>query len=268
MCIKKNIKLFVNNNEESIKCADIVKKKFRENGFRVVDNDNYEIAIAIGGDGSFIRMLKANNFREDLYYVGINAGHLGFLQEVKINDIDKFIKELINDEFQIEELGVQETKVYLDNKEYTHYSSNEILVRDDNLDLVKSKVMIDNDLLENFTGDGILISTSLGSTAQNLGYHGSIIYTNFAALQITPIAPINSKIYSSLVNSVIIPSGKVIKLIPENKKVRITVDGVHHIYNNVEYISSTIGDKKVKCLRFSHYNFPQKINEKLLSKLI
>ena len=45
----------------------------------------------------------------------------------------------------------------------------------------------------------------------------------------------------------------------------VTIDGENNIYEEVENINTSIKDKKIKCLRFSHYNFPQKINEKLLS---
>ena len=85
---------------------------------------------------------------------------------------------------------------------------NEIVVRDKNLKVVKLDINIDNDLLENFMGDGVLISTSSGSTAHNLSYGGSIVYPTFSSLQITPMGPINSKAYKSLVNSVIVPDKK------------------------------------------------------------
>ena len=126
-------------------------------------------------------------------------------------------------------------------------------------------INIDNDLLERFMGDGILISTSSGSTAHNLSYGGSIIYPTFSSLQITPMGPINSKAYKSLVNSVIIPDKKEITLIPENKSLLLTIDGKNKVYSDVETISTKIDDKKIKCFRLSHYNFPEKINEKLLS---
>ena len=45
----------------------------------------------------------------------------------------------------------------------------------------------------------------------------------------------------------------------------ITIDGENNFYENVENIVTKIDDKKIKCLRLSHYNFPQKINEKLLT---
>ena len=81
------------------------------------------------------------------------------------------------------------------------------------------------------------------------------------------MGPINSKVYKSLVNSVIIPDKKEITLIPEegHRNLMLTIDGENKTYSNVECISTKIEDKKIKCLRLSHYNFPEKINEKLLS---
>ena len=261
----KNVKLFINDNEQSNLSAEIIRKKFIENGFNMTD-DNYDLAIAVGGDGSFLRMIKASNFDSDVYYVGVNCGTLGFLQEIKIDEIDNFIYELKNEKYKVEEIGIQETIVNHNNQSSRFYSLNEIVVRNINLKVVKLEIRIEEDLLEKFIGDGILIATSSGSTAYNLSLGGSIVYNTFTSLQITPIAPINSKVYSSLINSVIIPNKKRIIITPitEQKNLIVTVDGENNYYKNVENIETIIGDKKIKCLRLSHYNFPQKIKEKLL----
>jgi len=263
----KNIKLFVNKNDKSLSTAKLIKDKLTSNGF-IINDKEFDLAIAIGGDGSFLRMVKQNNFNSDINYVGINVGHLGFLQEVKLDEIDNFIEELKLKKYKIEEIGIQET--IINSKDYINhfpkfYSLNEIIVRDKDLKVLKLDISIEKDLLEKFMGDGILISTSLGSTAHNLSYGGSIIYPTFSSLQITPMGPINSKVYRTLFNSVVIPNKKEITLIPENKKLIITVDGVNNIYNNVDSITTKIDNKKIKCLRLSHYNFPEKINEKLLT---
>lgn len=263
----KNIKLFINKNDKSIETAKLIKERLTCNGF-IVNDKKYDLGIAIGGDGSFLRMVKQNNFNSDIYYIGINSGTLGFMQEVKVDEIENFITELKEEKYRVDEIGIQETIVnskYYQSRLPKFYSLNEIVVRDKNLKVLKTDINIDNDLLEKFMGDGILIATSSGSTAHNLSYGGSIIYPTFSSLQITPMGPINSKAYKSLVNSVIIPDKKEITLIPENKDLLLTIDGENKIYNDVESISTKIDDKKIKCLRLSHYNFPEKINEKLLS---
>lgn len=262
----KNIKLFVNNNDESIKTAKLIKEKLIENGY-IVTEDNYELAIAVGGDGSFLRMVKSNNFNSDIYYIGINSGTLGFMQEVKVDEIDKFIMELKNNIYKVEEIGIQETIVNHEDTSSMFYSLNEIVIRDKNLKVAKLNISINNDLLERFLGDGVLIASSSGSTAHNLSYGGSIVFNTFTSLQLTPMGPINSKVYRSLINSVIIPDKMEINIVPEegHKNLIVTVDGENKVYDNVDSIETKIDDKKIKCLRLSHYNFPQKINEKLLT---
>lgn len=260
----KNIKLFVNNNEKSIEVAKLVEKKLYDNGYNI-DNDNFNLGIAIGGDGSFLRMIKNSKFNSEPYYVGINTGHLGFLQEVKIEEVDKLIGELKNNKYKVSKIGIQETTVKDGNDEFNFYSLNEIVVRDKNLDILKSDIYINNDFLEAYTGDGIMLATSIGSTAYNISYGGSIVSPEFSTLQLTSMGAINSKVYRTLSNSLILPKKTIVKLVPSNKNLIVSIDGENKEFNNVESISSSIGNKKIKMLRFSHYNFAQKINEKLLS---
>lgn len=261
----KKIKLFINDNDKSKYTAELVSQHLENRGF-IIDENDFDLGIAIGGDGSFLRMIKNTNFNSDKYYVGINSGTLGFLQEIKVDNINNFVDELLNNQYKIEEIGIQETTIFNENESSKFYSLNEIIVRDKDLKVLRLDVKIDGDLLEKYIGDGILVATSSGSTAHNLSYGGSIVYNTFTSLQITPMAPINTKVYRSLINSVIVPDKKVIDLVPNDKSsLLVTIDGENKIYNNVENIETKIDDKKIKCLRLSHYNFPEKINEKLLT---
>ena len=262
----QNVKLFVNENLKSIEVAKVVKKQFNNNGFNIV-SDNFDLGIAIGGDGSFLRMIKNSSFSSKPYYVRINSGTLGFMQEVKINEIDKFIDEIKKEKYFVDVIGIQETKITHRGGDSNFCSLNEIVIRDENFKLFKSAISINNPsgFLEMFTGDGVLIATSSGSTAHNLSYGGSIVFPSFSTLQITPLGPINSKSYRTISNSIIVPDHNKIIIRPMNKDLMITIDGENNIYNDVDNITTEVADKKIKCLRFSHYNFPQKINEKLIS---
>ena len=72
------IRIFANENEESYKIKLKLQGVLEKYKFEVVEED-YDLAIAIGGDGSFLRMVNGTNFNSDIYYVGINTGTLGFL---------------------------------------------------------------------------------------------------------------------------------------------------------------------------------------------
>lgn len=263
--MKNNVKIFYNNNDKSINTFNEVKDKLIENGFNIVEND-YNIAIAIGGDGSFLRMVKETNFKSDVLYLGINTGTLGFAQEIHINELDELIENLKTGNYKVNEFGVQETNLYSNNENSKFYSLNDIVIRDMDLNTLKLDIFIDDALLEHFAGDGILVSTSFGSTAYNLSFGGSIIYNTFHALELTPVAPLNNKTYRTLANSLVLPQNKNIEIIPvSNKNLIVTVDGENKYYENVDKIDTILSDKTIMCYQNIDYNFVKKINDKFLS---
>lgn len=259
------VRVFPNNNELSKKLARETEQLFRQYHFDVV-LDNYDLAIAVGGDGSFLRMLQETNFNTDIYYVGINAGTLGFLQEIKPNEIELFIARLNNNDFKKEEISIQETIVQTKADVDQFLSLNEIIIRSKDLNTTKLNVIVDDTLLEEFVGDGILVSTSIGSTAYNLSFGGSIVYSDLHTLQITPIAPLSSRVYHSLINSVLVPEHKTIKILPISNKNSYIIfhDGINKQYRNVISVVTKVGNKKISCLRMNNYSYSTIINEKFL----
>lgn len=261
----KKIKLFSNDDHYSKKIALLLKRKLKKYGF-LLSFDDFDLGISIGGDGSFLRMVRSCNFDSRLYYVGINTGTLGFAQEIYPSDIDLFLKTIINNEYKIENISIQETSVILKDEFKKMHSLNEIVIRDGDLGTIHLDLFVNDELLENFAGDGILISTSFGSSAYNLSFGGSLVYNDLHVLQITPIAPLNCKTYHSLRNSVIIPEKRQIIIKPKNEKnnLFITIDGNNYIYNNVLEIKTSVKKEKIKCLRMSSYDYTKRINEKFI----
>ena len=77
------VAFFIRDVDESHRHAATVAKCFVEQGY-VIDDEDYDLAVAVGGDGTFLSMVESCNFDEDVIYVGINVGTLGFLQEIKM----------------------------------------------------------------------------------------------------------------------------------------------------------------------------------------
>lgn len=263
--IINKVKIFYNDNEQSITIYELLKELLDRYNFEIV-NDNYDLAIAIGGDGSFLRMVKNTSFNSNIYYIGINSGTLGFLQEIKPDEIEIFVARINNNDYKLEEISIGETIINSKKHSSRFFYLNDVVIRDKELNTTNLTIKIDNCILENFVGDGILISTSIGSTAYNLSFGGSIVYGSIHTLQITPIAPLNSKAYRSLINSVIIPEEKVIHIIPkvDKKNLILSIDGETNIYRGVEEIITKVGDKKIYCLRMSDYDYTNIVNEKFL----
>ncbi len=260
------IKIYCNENKKSNKVFIKLKEMLLKNKFKIVDK-RADLAIAIGGDGAFLRLVKQERYSSKLLYIGINSGTLGFLQEVRIDEIKDLIKALNEDNYTIEEVGVQETKVTTYTEHYTYYSLNEIVIRDRDLNTTNLKILIGNNILEEYVGDGILISTSVGSTAYNLSFGGSIIHNSLHTLQITPVAPLNSKSYRTLLNSIVVPEKNNIKVVPnkEKRNLLICIDGENKIIDNVRFIKTKVDSKRLQFMRFRKYNYWEKVNEKFLT---
>ena len=261
----KKVRLFVNDNEKSKATEKKVIEALENHNIEITTDDDFNLALAIGGDGSFLRMVNKSNFKEDCLYVGINAGTLGFAQDICIDEIEEFIGHLGSGYYNYEEIGIAEIEVETDYSIEKFHCLNEVVIRDKDLATMHMNTLIDDILLENFTGDGLLVSTSFGSTAYNLSYGGSIVYNEFSTLQITPIAPMNNKSYRTIANSVIIPSTKKITLNPStnNKDLLLTVDGNNKFYNNVKQVVITM-NSTIKIVRKKDYNYIQKINDKFI----
>ena len=95
------VKLFINNNLKSRKAAEEIKEEIIKNKFKLVEED-FDLGIAVGGDGSFLRMITNSNFNSDCYYAGINAGTLGFAQDISLDEIKSFVKSLSKENINYE----------------------------------------------------------------------------------------------------------------------------------------------------------------------
>ena len=241
-----------------------LENELKKYNFELVDK-NYELGISIGGDGSFLGMVKETKFASDVYYIGINAGTLGFLQEIDIDETDDFVKRLNENLYKVEELSIQETKVITGSKTIEFHSLNEIVVRNKSFDTLRMPIYVDDELLEDYSGDGLLISTSTGSTAYNMSFGGAIVYNTLRTLSITPIAPLKNKAYATLSNTVIIPDNKIIKLMPKGKcDLFMMADGVGREINDVKQLETTVDNISIKCLRMYDFHFIKVIHTKLL----
>ena len=115
------IKIFSNKLELSNKIENELIILLNKYNFEICD-ENYDLAIAIGGDGSFLKMVKNNNFNSDIYYIGINTGTLGFLQEIKPELLEDFVKSLNDNNFKVDKIGVLETKITTNDSISRYYS--------------------------------------------------------------------------------------------------------------------------------------------------
>lgn len=262
------INLISNKNFESKKTSLQLIEKLEQRGFIVSEkyDNTAELNICVGGDGAFLRAVHKNKF-PSIPFVGINTGHLGFFQEILPANMDDFVNSYINEDYSIEEVSLLDAEIHTKKKPYYLTSVNEIVVKSIRSKVIHLDLSIDGNHLEKFSGDGIIISTPVGSTAYNFSCGGAIVYPSLETLQITPLAPISSKAYRSLPNSTIVPGHLVITIEPENRYSNSTLivnDGVEFRYDNIEFINLKMSNKKIYRLNFDRNMYWNNLKSKFL----
>ncbi len=262
------INIISNYNTESRRISKILSKKLKEKGFHVPNKYSpyAELNICIGGDGAFLRAVHRNSF-PSIPFVGINTGHLGFFQEILPENIDDFIEKYISGDYNVENISLVECEVCTKSNCFYLTAVNEIVVKGNRSKVTHLEIYIDGNHLERFSGDGVIISTPVGSTAYNFSCGGSIIYPSLKTLQLTPLSPISSKAYRSLLNSAIIPGNMIISIKPELKyenSILIVNDGVELKYSDIETINLRLSDKIIKKLNFDKNMYWNNLKSKFL----
>ncbi|OLS02532.1 NAD(+)/NADH kinase [Tissierella creatinophila] len=264
----RKINIISNKNFESRKTSAILKEKFLKQGFIIPDkyDSNAELNICVGGDGSFLRAVHRNKF-PTIPFIGINTGHLGFFQEISPKYLDDFILKYVNKKYTIEEVYLVSAEIFTKTKKYYLTAVNEIVIKGMQSKIIHLDLFIEENHLEKFSGDGIIISTPVGSTAYNLSAGGSIVYPTLKTLQITPLSPLNSKVYRSLISSVVVPGDLIIKIKPEfyyTNSTLILNDGMEFKYDNINYINFKSSDKKIYKLNFDKDIYWNNLKSKFL----
>lgn len=265
---KPIINIIYNRNSDSKKTAALLEKLLVQNGFRVSEeyDDNATLNICIGGDGAFLRAVHKYNFPE-IPFIGVNTGHLGFFQEISPDKLIPFIEKYLEGDYRIEEINLVEALVCTKTSCINLLGINEIGIKGNKSRTVHLDISIDDNYLQKFSGDGIIISTPVGSTAYNYSAGGSIVYPSIKALQITPLAPLNSKAYRSITSSVIVPYNMTIKIAPEYRyenSILIVNDGEQYKFDNIVEINFTLSEMTIKMLTLGKNNFWLKLKDKFL----
>ena len=173
--------IYVNNSSVKQK-IDTALYVDREEGYQ-----NADIILVLGGDGTMLSIAgKAAEYA--IPVIGVNLGRLGFLADIECNEIEESIRKLFSGEYVVEERmmleavlpgGIKTTAI------------NDIVITRANsfLKILELDVYIDDEYVDDFKADGIIISTPTGSTAYSLSAGGPIVDPSLDSMIVTPICP-------------------------------------------------------------------------------
>jgi len=221
--------------------------------------DECDICIIIGGDGTILHNAKkAAQYGKAV--LGINAGRIGYLAGLGVNELDR-LTELLNKNYKTEERIMLDVE-HISGNNYEKYTAfNDAVISKGSLSR-----MIDIELLVgghnlNYRADGLIIATPTGSTAYSMSAGGPVLDPLVENMVITPICP-----YSHFTRSIVLPSFEPVSTkvdASENKEAYLTVDGEVAVrILNGDIVNVNQSDTKVKLInlrRDNKYNFLERI---------
>lgn len=201
--IIRDIFVFFNqNNVEMVIEADflkmlyekqLVKKEYKTFASHTELDASFDMMVSIGGDGTILR--AATLVRDSgIPILGVNAGRLGFLALVQKEDIATFLQVVIDKKYSISErtlLSLSSTSE-IDGIADINFAMNEVTVsRKDTTSMITIETYLDNEFLNSYWADGLIVATPTGSTGYSMSCGGPILTPTVESLVITPIAPHN-----------------------------------------------------------------------------
>jgi NAD+ kinase len=198
--------------------------------------------VSLGGDGTLLNVARS----AALYntpIIGVNLGTLGFLTAVEKKDAKVALEKVLSGEYTLEKRMMLEANINGSPEEQGLIGLNDICITRGSLSrLINTKIYINDEFVDLFRGDGIILSTPTGSTAYNLSAGGPILVPDSQMMVITPICP--HSLYS---RSFVVSGDDVIKVEFEgiiNTDIMLSVDGQTGI---------TVGMNDVITIKKSNY---------------
>ncbi len=156
----------------------------------IVKPEESDMALSVGGDGTFLRT-AASVGNLGIPILGINAGHLGFLADVPLDELQGALKEILEDgKYTVQHRRLLQLEIQNCIQKYQKYALNEIsILKRDQSSMVSVSVWIDGTFLNQYDADGLVIATPTGSTAYAMSAGGPILEPQSHCWVIVPIAP-------------------------------------------------------------------------------
>ncbi|MDF2889659.1 MAG: nadK [Clostridia bacterium] len=149
-----------------------------------------DIIIVLGGDGTLLNVARQASCN-GVPLFGINMGHLGFLTETEVDDMYASLEKLITGDYSIEKRMMLEAFIRNDDEPTKDFIAlNDIVVAKGNFSrLITYSIFINDNFVDVYSGDGIIVSSPTGSTAYSLSAGGPIVAPDVEVLLITPVCP-------------------------------------------------------------------------------
>lgn len=226
----KEIINYLNSKQIEVVVSEEMFEDFNDSNitiFNPEETDQIKFVLVLGGDGSFLRAAR-QYYKYHLPFLGLNLGRVGYLTECDMNNAYEMIDMVLNKQYKIKEMALLDVQIISEQGFKKYVGFNEVLIhRGAYLKMMKLNVKVKDRFLDAFYADGVIVSTTMGSSAYNLSAGGPFILDNAKCFAITTICS-----QSGLVPPVIVNDEDLIEITAQTKhdqKYVVVVDGKHQV---------------------------------------
>lgn len=239
-----------------------LKLYLMEKKIEILDEKNIKeanFAVVIGGDGTFLRASKMILKNINIHTLAVNAGSLGFLTEIKLEEAISVIESYLKGDYKLDERRFLQVKV----KNKVYDALNEVVVAKGGITskLIRVSAYNNGGHINTYRADGLIISTPTGSTAYSLSAGGPIIAPDIKGICITPIAPHNLSTRPLIISD---NSNLTFKIEDEIREGIVVIDGdTCFKVSNQDSIEISYGEKKINLITGKNTEYYSILREKL-----
>jgi len=223
--------------------------------------DKVDILFSVGGDGT---LLSAVSFirNSNIPILGINTGRLGFISSIAPDQIEQAVNDVLNKNYKTNKrtlLTLNTSNNLFKNK---NFALNEVaIVKKDTSSMIKIEAYVDDEFLNTYWADGLIVSTPTGSTGYSLSCGGPIIAPGTNNIIITPIAQHNLN-----VRPIVINHNSTIKLKVEDRDqlALVSLDSCSRAFDSSVELTIKKANFKINLIEPQNNSFISTVRQKLM----
>lgn len=224
------------------------------------DGESIDFALSIGGDGTFLTTAAAIGTK-NIPIVGINTGHLGFLADVQTKDVDQIMDDLINGRYTIEQRALLQVTCSEGGHLHSPNALNEVAIMKQGLSsMITIETYLNNQMLNAYEADGLIIATATGSTAYNMSVGGPLMVPQAKGVILSPIAG-----HSLTLRPLVIPNEWVVdlKIRSRNGNYLVSIDGRSQVMADTVCLHIEKAPYTIKIAQVGNNSFLHSLRAKL-----
>jgi NAD+ kinase len=182
-----------------------------------------DLILVLGGDGTMIATARMIG-DADVPVIGVNYGGLGYLAEFPIDELFSALDAILTGQYKVQRRLMLAVELWRGEELVTRNRVlNDVVVNKSALArIIQIEAYLNDQFVNLFRADGLIVATPTGSTAYNLSAGGPVIYPSMNVVVITPICP-----FTLSNRPIVVPDESQIevRLMTDNEEVALTLDG-------------------------------------------